>query len=122
MTRDQELLNRERKLSTDQGDLRRFSNPKTKSGRLDPHYARKPVPDELIKDVGRTGLTPEQEYLNREKKMMVDGVDLRRFSTSKTGGMAPQDDPYYGRKKVDSKYYPNHLIRNGISPSQVGLV
>lgn len=103
MTKQEEYLSRERKLSSDKGDLRKFWNPKGKTGSLDPHYARKPVPDSMIKGVGESGLTPEEEYLNREKKMFKDGVDLRRFSTSSNGGMAPQNDPYYGRKPVDSK-------------------
>lgn len=33
--------------------------------------------------------------------MSVNGVDLRKFSLSATGGFKPQNDPYYGRKKVD---------------------
>lgn len=69
----------------------------------DPHYARKPVPDSLLEGVGETGLTKEEEFLNRERKLSVNGVDLRKFSTSRTKGMEPQNDPYYGRKPVDSK-------------------
>lgn len=53
--------------------------------------------------MGPTGLTPEQEYWNRERKYSVNGVDVRRFSTSKTGGMEPQNDPYYGRKQISCK-------------------
>ncbi|KEF63269.1 uncharacterized protein A1O9_01246, partial [Exophiala aquamarina CBS 119918] len=69
----------------------------------DPYYGRKPVSKAQIQDVGQTGLTPEQEYWNRERKYSVNGVDVRKFSTSKTGGMEPQNDPYYGRKQVSSK-------------------
>ncbi len=89
----------------------------------DPYYNRKPVPgndfppglalslpstdipypDELIKDVGVTGLTPDQEYWNREKKYTVNGADVRRFSSSSKGGLEPLDDPYYGRRRVSSQ-------------------
>lgn len=64
------------------------------------------LPDELIKDVGITNLTPEEEYWNRERKYSINGVDVRKFSNSKKGGMEPQDDPYYGRKPVSSWYTP----------------
>ena len=53
--------------------------------------------------MGPTGLTPEEEYWNRERKYSVTGVDVRKFSNSKTGGFEPQDDPYYGRKQVSCK-------------------
>lgn len=33
----------------------------------------------------------------------MNGVDVRKFSTSKKGGLEPQDDPYYGRKRVSGK-------------------
>ncbi|KAJ9613792.1 hypothetical protein H2204_014645 [Knufia peltigerae] len=68
----------------------------------DPYYNRKPVPDDLIKDVGLTGLSPDQEYWNRERKYSVNGVDVRKFSNSKKGGFEPQDDPYYGRKRISN--------------------
>jgi hypothetical protein len=29
-------------------------------------------------------------------------VDIRKFGTKATGGMTPANDPYYGRKPVDS--------------------
>lgn len=58
----------------------------------------------MIQGVGDTGLTPQEEHYNREQKMYVNGVDIRRFSTSAEGGMAPQNDPYYGRKPVARKY------------------
>ncbi|KAJ9605038.1 hypothetical protein H2200_010427 [Cladophialophora chaetospira] len=70
----------------------------------DPYYNRKPVPDELIKDVGLTGLTPQDEFLNREKKYTLgNGVDVRRFSNGLNDGSAPQNDPYYGRRKVSDQ-------------------
>lgn len=62
--------------------------------------------DELIKDVGYTGLSPEQEFYSRERKYSATGVDVRRFSKSRKGGMEPQDDPYYGRKSVSSLSRP----------------
>jgi hypothetical protein len=48
-------------------------------------------------------LTEEEEYLNRERKYSVNGVDVRKFSTSSSGGFHPAKDPYYGRKQVDSE-------------------
>lgn len=59
-------------------------------------------PDAEIHDVGDTGLTADQEFWNRERKYSLGGVDVRKFSMSKKGGFEPQDDPYYGRKKVSS--------------------
>ncbi|KAJ9652016.1 hypothetical protein H2198_008717 [Neophaeococcomyces mojaviensis] len=100
LTPTEEIQNRERKFSSDKGDLRKFWNPKTE-GKLDPYYQRKPVPSNLIKDVGYTGLTKEEEYLNRERKYSVNGADVRRFSNSTKSGLYPTDDPYYGRKSVD---------------------
>lgn len=90
----------------------------------DPFYNRKPVPgryhpwlskhfstvsltdfcsDSLIKDVGITGLSPEEEFWNREKKYTANGADVRRFSKSLDGGAEPLNDPYYGRKPVSSE-------------------
>jgi hypothetical protein len=88
----------------------------------DPYYNRKPVPSkfyhylyaplpalltpcgaaELIKDVGYTGLSSEEEFWNREKKYTAAGADVRRFSKSLTGGLEPLGDPYYGRKSISS--------------------
>lgn len=95
----EETVNRERKFSTDAGDIRDFWNPKSR-GKLDPYYQRKPVPDGLIAGIGDTGLTKEQEYLNRERKYSLHGADVRRFSSSTKGGWHPIDDPYYGRKPL----------------------
>lgn len=90
----------------------------------DPYYNRKPVPgkchlwplkhfnsvsltdfytDNLIKDVGLTGLSAEEEFWNREKKYTAHGADVRRFSKSLDGGAEPLNDPYYGRKPVSSE-------------------
>jgi len=70
----------------------------------DPYYNRKPVPDELIRDVGLTGLTPDEEFLNRERKYTAgDGVDVRRFNKGLDSGMAPQNDPYYSRRRVSNQ-------------------
>jgi hypothetical protein len=103
LTPDEEVMVRERKLSQNGDDLRSFWRAKGENGVADPHFSRKPVPDHMIQGVGETGLTKEEEYLNRERKMSVNGVDIRKFSTSRNKGIAPQDDPYYGRKPVDSK-------------------
>lgn len=95
-------MTRERKFSLkDGGDLRKFSNPKA-GGKLDPFYQRKPVPDSFIQGVAPTGLSKEEEYLNRERKYSVNGVDVRKFSDSTKSGFHPTDDPYYGRKAVKS--------------------
>ena len=59
-----------------------------------------------IENVGITGLTPEEEHLNRERKYSATGVDVRRFSKSRKGGLEPLDDPYYGRKQVSSQSAP----------------
>lgn len=53
--------------------------------------------------IGVTGLTPQQEWDNRERKYSVNGVDIRKFSNSATGGMEPLNDPYYGRKQVSGE-------------------
>jgi hypothetical protein len=58
--------------------------------------------DAEAEGVGDTGLTKEEEFLNRERKYSVNGVDVRKFSTSSTGGWKPQADPYYGRAQVSS--------------------
>lgn len=60
----------------------------------------------MIHGVGETGLTKEEEYLNRERKYSVNGADLRKFSNAGKGSYAPGDDPYYTRKPVDSKLSP----------------
>ncbi|KIX07042.1 uncharacterized protein Z518_05019 [Rhinocladiella mackenziei CBS 650.93] len=83
----------------------------------DPYYNRKPVPDELIKDVGITGLSPEEEYWNREKKYTANGPDVRRFSNSRKDGMEPLDDPYYGRKPVSKAEIASVGI-TGLTPEQ----
>jgi len=99
---DEEYWNRERKYSVNGADVRRFSSSKT--GGLeplnDPYYGRRRVSKAEIENVGQTGLSPEEEFLNRERKYSVNGVDVRRFSKSKKGGLEPMDDPYYGRKQV----------------------
>ncbi len=67
--------------------------------------------DELIKDVGYTGLTPQEEFANRERKYSdQNGVDIRKFGNSKKSGWHPQDDPYYGRKQVNSMPNPGSPI------------
>jgi hypothetical protein len=97
-------------------DVRRFSN--SKRGGIepqdDPYYGRRRVSgtpstylsscqlslvDAEITNVGHTGLAPEQEYWNRERKYSVTGVDVRKFS----GKMEPAKDPYYSRKRVSGE-------------------
>lgn len=56
-----------------------------------------------IAGVGDTGLNAEEEHANRERKYSVGGVDVRRFGNSADSGFKPTNDPYYGRKPVDSK-------------------
>lgn len=64
----------------------------------DPYYDRKRIPDSLIQDVGITGLTPQEEYLNRERKFSAaDGTDIRSHSLK---AITKPGDPYYGRKRV----------------------
>lgn len=64
----------------------------------DPYYNRKPVPAALVQDVGITGLTPQEEYLNRERKYSaVDGTDIRSHSLK---AITKPGDPYYNRKRV----------------------
>lgn len=64
----------------------------------DPYYNRKPIPDSLIQDVGITGLTPQEEYVNRERKYSAaDGTDIRSHSLK---AITKPGDPYYNRKRV----------------------
>lgn len=112
LTPQEEITNRERKYSVQGDDVRRFSNPKgAKEGTLDPYYQRRSIPDAMVKGVGETGLTTEQEYENRERKYSATGVDVRRFSNTSTGFLNPSADPYYGRKSVHSK-----LIHGDLRP------
>lgn len=103
MSATEEFEARERKYSRDGGDLRKFSNPK-KDGKLDTYYQRKQVPDAHLEGVGDTGLSKEEEFLNRERKYSVNGVDVRKFGDSDKKGFHPSADPFYGRKAVDSKF------------------
>ncbi len=57
-----------------------------------------------ITNVGETGLSPEEEYLNRERKYSVGGHDVRKFSRGTKNSLAPSTDPYYSRKKVTGKF------------------
>ena len=59
-----------------------------------------------IAGVGETGLNAEEEFANRERKYSVGGVDVRRFGSSASSGFKPTNDPYYGRKRVDSESHP----------------
>lgn len=64
----------------------------------DPYYSRKPIPNSLIQDVGITGLTPQEEYINRERKYSAaDGTDIRSHSLK---AITKPGDPYYNRKRV----------------------
>ncbi|KAK5090561.1 hypothetical protein LTS08_002531 [Lithohypha guttulata] len=101
----EEAANRERKYSVTGVDVRKHDS--SSKGLLafhpqsDPYYSRKKIPDSMIHGVGETGLTKEEEYLNRERKYSVNGADLRKFSNAGKGSYAPGDDPYYTRKPVD---------------------
>ncbi|KAK5943461.1 hypothetical protein PMZ80_004468 [Knufia obscura] len=101
LTPAEEITNRERKYSRGGGDVRHFWTAKSKDGKMDPYYQRKPIPAAMIHNVGETGLTREKEFLNRERKYSVNGADVRRFSDSTKSGFHPTDDPYYGRKPVN---------------------
>ena len=103
MTPGEEHVNRERKYSRDGKDVRQLWNPKGKDGKRDPYYQRKPVSDVLIHGIGDSGLSAEEEYMNRERKYSVNGADVRKFSDSTKGFIHPTDDPYYGRKKLSSE-------------------
>lgn len=110
LTPGQEAANRERKYSRDNGDLRKFSNPKAKGGKLDPFYQRKPVSDADIAGVGVTGLSKEDEFLSRERKYSASGVDVRKFGDSAKSGFHPTQDPFYGRKPVASMLFHDHFL------------
>jgi hypothetical protein len=53
--------------------------------------------------VGATGLTPEEEYWNRERKYSVGGHDVRKFSKGTKSSLEPSSDPYYARKRVSGE-------------------
>jgi len=81
----------------------------------DPYYNRKPVPDSLIQDVGITGLSPQEEYLNRERKFSaVDGTDIRSHSLK---AITKPGDPYYNRKRV-SDAETHGVGATGLTPQQ----
>ncbi|ETN38383.1 uncharacterized protein HMPREF1541_06418 [Cyphellophora europaea CBS 101466] len=103
LSAQEEWANRERKMSINGVDIRKFSNSRS-SGmepQDDPYYGRKSVTKAEIDGVAPSGMTEEEEYANRERKMSVNGVDLRKFSLTPNGGFKPQNDPYYARKAVD---------------------
>jgi len=121
LTAEEEFWNREKKYTASGADVRRFSS--SLHGGMeplnDPYYGRKSVSKAEISNVGETGLTPDEEYWNRERKYSVTGVDVRRFSKSKKGGLAPQDDPYYGRKKVSDAEISNIAqLDNHMTPAE----
>ena len=67
----------------------------------DPFYNRKPVPSEFIEDVGLTGATAQQDFVNRERKFsLADGTDARKFGSKGSIWSGKQSDPHYGRKRV----------------------
>jgi len=119
LTPGEEVVNRERKYSRDGGDLRHhFWNPKGKDGKPDPYYQRKPVPEALTHGVGETGLSKEEEYLNRERKYSLTGADVRKFSSGTKSGFAASNDPYYGRKQVN-KAQIEGVGETEMSPAEV---
>jgi hypothetical protein len=81
----------------------------------DPYYSRKPVPNALIQDVGLTGLTPQEEYLNRERKYSAaDGTDIRSHSLK---AIKKPGDPYYNRKRV-SDAEAHGVGETGLTPQE----
>ena len=81
----------------------------------DPYYNRKPIPDALIQDVGITGLTPQEEYLNRERKYSAaDGTDIRSHSLK---AITKPGDPYYQRKRV-SDAEVSGVAPTGLTPQE----
>ncbi|KAL2438738.1 hypothetical protein ABEF95_013512 [Exophiala dermatitidis] len=119
LTPQEEHWNRERKYSVNGADARRFSSGKRGSlePRDDPYYGRRRLSKAEIADVGETGLTPEEEHLNRERKYSVNGIDVRKFSMSRKGGLEPQGDPYYSRKRV-SKAEISGVGETGMTPAE----
>jgi len=67
----------------------------------DPFYTRKRVPDAFVQDIGESGLTPQEEFLSRERKFSLGpgGGDVRKFSNPKLGKTG-KTDPFYQRKQV----------------------
>jgi hypothetical protein len=59
--------------------------------------------------VGDTGLTPEEEFQNRERKYSVGGYDVRKFSRGGKNSLEPATDPYYARKMVSCKDTPSSI-------------
>jgi hypothetical protein len=81
----------------------------------DPYYNRKPIPDSLIKDVGITGLTPQEEYITRERKYSAaDGTDIRSHSLK---AITKPGDPYYNRKRV-SDAEAHGVAPTGLTPQE----
>ena len=75
----------------------------------DPFYNRKPVPDELVQGSGIPGLSQEQAWETRERKLSTTagvagkgGGDLRKFSNF----FSPPKDPFYARKPVPDTLIP----------------
>ena len=118
MSPEEEYWNREKKYIVNGHDVRRFSNSLTPQE--DPYYGRRRVSRKCyhprlctetdtysieaeIVNVGDTGLTPEQEHQNRERKYSVGGHDVRKFSRGGKSSLEPSSDPYYNRKKVSGK-------------------
>lgn len=100
LTRQEEFQNRERKFSSADGtDIRSHSlKAITKPG--DPYYNRKRVSDVETDGVGITGLSPQEEYNNRERKFSAaDGTDIRSHSLK---WVTKPGDPYYNRKKASN--------------------
>jgi hypothetical protein len=70
----------------------------------DPHYTRKPVPDELIKKL-TPGVSDEEAFAVRDRKLSMagpGGTDVRKFSNF----LEPKGDPFYHRKPVPAAYVP----------------
>lgn len=86
----------------------------------DPFYTRKAVPTELIQGKVVPGLSQDEAFLTRERKLSTagpGGSDLRRFSNTLT----PKNDPFYSRKPV-----PDSVIQGsgipGVSKEEAVIV
>jgi len=86
----------------------------------DPFYTRKPVPKELIAGTSVAGLTEEQAFQARERKLSQagpGGSDLRRFSN----WLTPKNDPFYSRKPVPSSQIEGSGVP-GLSKEEATIV
>lgn len=86
----------------------------------DPFYTRKPVPKELVAGTSVAGLSEEQAFQARERKLSQagpGGSDLRKFSDFFT----PKNDPFYSRKPVPSSLLEGSGVP-GLSKEEATIV